>query len=258
MTRLKWGEDSKRTYESGIDRGVLYPNTGPGVAWNGLISVVDAPAESEESQHYIDGVKYQNRQNSGSFSATIEAFTYPDEFLVYDGISDSMITQQSRKSFGLCYRTKIGNIDGLDAGYKIHLVYNALAAPTEKDYTSIGDSVDPINFSWGITTTPVPINGARASAHLIIDMGKAYASSISPLEDILYGTDTTSPSLPSPNDVLELFESYTIFRVTDNGDGTYTVTGLDDIVHMTNSTTFQISHPSAVSIDETTYTITSL
>ena len=259
MTRLKWGETQDRIYEAGVDRGVLYPNVNPGVVWNGLVSMVEASSESQEISNYIDGVKYYNNISAGSFSATLEAFTYPDEFSEYDGVMYDIITQQRRKSFGLCYRTKIGNaIDGLDAGYKIHLVYNALASPTEKNYTSVGDSTEATNFNWEITTTPVSIPGAGPSAHLIIDTTKAHGWTVTALEAVLYGNETTPATLPSPETVIDIFESNAILIVIDHGDGTFSVTGPDAAIQMLNDTTFQITWDSAVMINETSYTISSL
>lgn len=258
MTRLKWGNGSERTYETGVDRGILYPNSGIGVAWNGLISMNEV-SESEEIPRYVDGLKLRSKQGSGGFSATLEAFTYPDEFLVYDGTVDRIITQQRHKSFGLCYRTKIGNaVDGLDGGYKIHIVYNALASPTEKSYASINNSSEAITFSWGITTTPKPIQGAKACAHFIIDTSKAHTWTIEALEDALYGSDSVEPTLPSPNAIFAIFEANALFTVTDNGDGTFTVTGPDEQVQMLDATTFQITSQSAIFINETSYRISSL
>ena len=258
MNRLKWGEDTKRSYEFGVDRGVLYPDNDAGVVWNGLVSMVEAPSESEEVQCYLDGIKYYDRRSLGSFSATLEAFTYPDEFSIHDGLVSNMITRQQRKSFGLCYRTKIGNAADSNAGYKIHLVYNALASPTERAYSSIGESEEASLFSWGISTNPVLIPGASVSSHLIVDTTTAYDSTVTALEDILYGTEEIAPTLPSPNAVLDLFESNSILTVTDNGDGTFTVTGPDEAIQMLDPTTFQISWESAVMIDETSYRISSL
>ena len=257
MTILKWGEDTKRSYEAGVDRGVLYPDNDAGVVWNGLVSMVEATSESEEVSCYLDGIKYYSKRSLGSFSATLEAFTYPDEFSVHDGILNS-ITRQRRKSFGLCYRTKIGNAVDSNAGYKIHLVYNALASPTERSYKSLGESEEAILFSWGISTKPILIPGASVSSHLVVDTTKAHASTVAALEDILYGTEEILPTLPSPNAILDLFEANSILTVTDNGDGTFTVTGPDEAIQMLDPTTFQISWESAVVIDETSYRISSL
>jgi hypothetical protein len=207
MTRLSWGDIATRHYETGVDRGVLYPEIGAGVAWNGLVSVQDNPSDSDSSSYYIDGIKYYNRQGPGSFAATLEAYTYPDEFMPYDGILNSLITQQPRRSFGLSYRTKLGNdVDGSDHGYKIHLVYNALASPSKRTNSTLGKSIEALLFSWSITTVPISIPGHRPSAHLVIDTTVAPSQTIAAVEDVLYGSDILTPSLPWLGPLLTLFE----------------------------------------------------
>lgn len=247
MARLIWGDPADRTYEAGVDRGVLYPHNGVGVVWNGLVSMLEAPSEFIENAFYVDGTKYLNESRGGSFAATLGAFTYPSEFLPYDGV-DVYATNQMRKTFGLSYRTK----------NKIHLVYNALATPTDKSYATEDSSAEPTIFSWALTTAPILIWGARPTAHLVIDIAKANEASLADIEAVLYGTDTVVASLPSPEDVLEIFESNAVLRVIDHRDGTYTVTGPDEAIQMIDPTIFQISWDSAVFVDEDTYTISSL
>ena len=208
MTRLSWGDLSTRHYEAGVDRGVLYPAIGAGVAWNGLVSVKDAPSDTNASSYYIDGVKYYNHQGPGSFAAILEAYTYPDEFMPYDGILNSLLTQQPRRSFGLSYRTKIGNdVDGTDHAYKIHLVYNASASPSKRTNSTLSKAIEAMLFSWSITTVPISIPGHRPSAHLIIDTTSANSQAVAALEDVLYGSDILTPSLPWLAPLIALFEA---------------------------------------------------
>ena len=177
--KLVWDETGKRFYETGVDHGVLYPmgddgKYGKGVAWNGLISVSESPSGAEATPLYADNIKYLNLMSAEEFAATIEAYTYPDEFAACDGSAEVatgiMIGQQSRKTFGLAYRTVIGNdVQGNDLGYKIHLIYGCLAAPSEKGYQTINDSPEAITFSWEVSTTPVEVPNFKPTATLIID-----------------------------------------------------------------------------------------
>ena len=213
MTKLTWGDFGTRYYEAGTDRGVLYIPGRAGVPWNGLKAVKESPSGAEARPYYLDGYKYLNLASAEDFQATIEAFSSPPEFAECDGvgsISNGLsITQQPRKSFGLSYRTLVGNDgDGLDHGYKIHLVYNALAGTSSKDYASLGSSVSPVSLSWSITTQPPMISGVRPSAHFVIDSTSTPAYILELLEEKLYGTDSTSPYLPSVNEIVELFNNY--------------------------------------------------
>lgn len=224
MARLVW---DGRNYDTGLDRGVLYPTASPGVPWNGLTSVQDSPS-SDIQVRYLDGVKTY-RQLQTTFAGTIEAFTYPEPL---------------PKTFGMSYRVKD----------KIHIVYNVTLGPANINYRQL--DTDP--FSWSFSTKPVPVPGAKISSHLIVDGAKAYSWTLSALEDILYGSDANHPRLPLPDEVLNVFDINSILKVTDHGDGTFTVDGPDDVVIMLDATTFQITWPSAVYIDEDTYTISSL
>lgn len=214
MTRVTWDGSGQKRYETGVDRGVLYiPNSGGvydnGYAWNGLVSVTESPSGAEASPQYADNIKYLNMLSAEEFGATLEAFTYPDEFAQCDGTATPTagvaVGQQNRKTFGLSYRTKVGNDLNSEAGYKLHLVYNALAAPSEKAYTTMNESPEAITFSWEITTTPMDVTGYKPTALLTIDSTKVNAAALSTLEDLLYGTAGTSPSLPTPDTVLGLF-----------------------------------------------------
>lgn len=217
MAVLEWDAVGNRKYETGVDRGVLYIPDGSGVyndgvSWNGLVSVSEAPTGAEANAQYADNVKYLNLYSAEEFGATIEALTYPDEFAQFDGLDTSTpgvaIGQQSRGSFGLSYRTKIGNdIDGDDHGYKIHLVYGCTASPSEKAYTTINDSPEAITFSWEIMTIPVAVTGKKPTALITIDSTQVAPADLLVLENLLYGTGVTDPSLPLPDDVIAIFEA---------------------------------------------------
>ena len=216
MSRLTWDNTSERLYETGVKQGVLYPiqNDGKyskGVAWNGLTAVTESPSGAEATALYADDIKYLNLMSNEEFGATIEAYTYPDEFAECDGsaalATGVMIGQQKRKTFGLCYRTTLGNdVDGNDYGYKLHLIYGCLAAPSEKAYATINDSPEAITFSWEISTTPVNVNGFKPTSCITIDSTKADEAKLAALEEILYGKDepTAEPRLPLPDEVATL------------------------------------------------------
>lgn len=210
MPRLTWSAVGERFYETGVDRGVLYVNGIYGVAWTGLTSVAESPSGGEARPYYIDGVKFLNISSAEEFEATINAFYRPLEFGPCDGTASIQnglfVTQQPRKSFGLSYRTKLGNdVDGSDHAYKIHLVYNALAAPSERSNNTLGDSADPSVFSWAITTLPPSITGFKPTAHLVIDSRSTDPSVLSNVEDILYGNEANTAHLPSPDELIAIF-----------------------------------------------------
>lgn len=223
MKLLKWDQAGERVYETGIEQGVLYPqsNTGTypaGVAWNGLVGVTESPSGAEPTPLYADNTKYLNLMSTEELSATIEAFTYPDEFEECDGSGELAVGvavgQQTRKPFGLSYKTKLGNdTDGVDHGYKLHLLYGALASPSEKAYQTINDSPEAITFSWDVTTTPISVPGFKPTAKITIDSTKVDAAKLAAFEVILYGTAaTTEPvvaaipaRLPLPEEIATLF-----------------------------------------------------
>lgn len=216
MAKLVWDKTGDRLYETGVKNGVLYiPTSGiysKGVAWNGLTAVTESPSGAEATALYADDTKYLSLMSTEEFGATIEAYTYPDEFAACDGsaeLADGVtIGQQKRSAFGLCYKTTIGNdTDGNDHGYKLHIIYGALAKPSERAYASINDSPEAVTFSWEITTTPVNVTGAKPTASLVIDSTKADPSKLSALEDILYGKDGepgNEPRLPLPDEIKTL------------------------------------------------------
>lgn len=216
MPKLTWDQSGQKLYETGVDHGVLYLQTDgaytTGVPWNGLTTVTESPSGAEPSPIYADNIKYVNLMSAEEFGATVEAYTYPEEFAECDGSKELSkgvyIGQQARKTFGLCYRTKIGNdIDGEDHGYKLHIIYGALAAPSEKAYSTINDSPEAITFSWEISTTPVNVKGGKPTASLTIDSTKADAEKLASLEAILYGSESESARLPLPDEIATLFSA---------------------------------------------------
>lgn len=214
MAKLVWDKTGERIYETGVNQGVLYPiqpggEYTKGVAWNGLTAVTQSPSGAEATPLFADNMKYLNLVSAEEFGATIEAYTYPDEFALCDGSAvlqkGVTIGQQARKVFGLCYKTIVGNdVDGIDHGYKLHLIYGCQAAPSEKAYNSINDSPDAITFSWEITTTPIAVKGFKSTAHLEIDSTKCDAEKLTALEKILYGDETTEPRMPLPDEIATL------------------------------------------------------
>lgn len=221
MAKLVWDKTGERYYETGVKQGVLYVQDASGaypkgVAWNGLTAVTESPSGAEATALYADDIKYLNLISTEEFGATIEAYTYPDEFAECDG-SVSLATgvsigQQKRKAFGLCYRTTVGNdVDGNDHGYKLHIIYGAIAAPSEKAYATINDSPEAITFSWEVTTTPVSVDGFKPTASITIDSTKADDAKLQALEAILYGSDASDensgPRLPLPNEIATLMKT---------------------------------------------------
>jgi len=213
--KIVWDKTGERFYETGVDRGVLYVQDDQGkypkgVAWNGLTGVTESPTGAEPNPLYADNIKYLNLFSVEEFEANIEAYTYPEEFEECDGSAELTpgvtLGQQPRKTFGLCYRTKLGNdLEGEDYGYKLHLIYGAKAAPSDKGYETINDTPDAITFSWDVTTTPVPVTGFKPTALLVVDSTKVNAEALATLENILYGTDNLDPYLPLPDEVAALF-----------------------------------------------------
>lgn len=213
MSKLVWDKTGERLYETGVKMGVLYPQVSgeypKGVAWNGLTAVTESPSGAEATALYADDIKYLNLMSNEEFGATIEAYTYPDEFAACDGsaaiVDGVYLGQQKRQAFGLCYRTVLGNdTESNDYGYKLHIIYGALAAPSEKAYATINDSPEAITFSWEVTTTPVAVNGFKPTACITIDSTKADAEKLAALEAKLYGTESEEATLPLPDEIATL------------------------------------------------------
>ena len=217
MSKLIWDATGERFYETGVKNGVLYvadaQGTYPkGVAWNGLTAVTESPSGAEPTPLYADDIKYLNLMSAEEFGATVEAYTYPDEFAQCNGeaslVEGVVIGQQPRKTFGMAYRTVLGNdVKNENYGYKLHLIYGAVAAPSEKAYNTINDSPEAITFSWELTTTPVSVNGFKPTASLTIDSTKADPTKLAALEDILFGSETAEARLPLPDEIATLMQA---------------------------------------------------
>lgn len=266
MAKLAWGNPGERFFEVGVDRGVLFPRSGPGVAWSGLIAVNETPVGGDSNPFYMDGIKYQDRGTSEEFAGTIEAYTYPPEFARCDGtqsLNDGLFaTQQYRQPFGLSYRTKIGNdLQGDDHGYKIHIVYNAKAKPTERGNVTIKDTPEALTFSWDFTTIPTRVPGVRPTAHLIIDSTLTDPFVLAAIEDILYGTDVSLSELPSPIDLLAIFlEGGPIPPFIIEGpdvDGRFTASGSSTAVILMDPDHFQLDAPTVTLNGDGSYTASS-
>ena len=246
MTALTWDQVGERLYETGVDRGVLYRQDvsgayANGYAWNGLTAVTESPTGGEPTPTYADNIKYLNLLSREELEGTIEAYTYPDEFAECDGYASPQVGvkvgQQPRKTFGFSYRTRLGNdLEYDEYGYKLHLVYGALASPSEKAHNTINETPEPTTFSWDFTTTPVEVTGLKPTASLEIDSTKVDSAALAALEQILYGTVGVDPMLPMPDAVLALF------------DGSFTVSGMPTEPSY-NSTTDEITIPVVTGVD---------
>lgn len=216
MAKLVWDQAGQKFFETGVSNGVLYVSDGQGgylkgVAWNGLTSVAENPSGAESNPVYADNIKYLNIISAEEFGATIEAYTYPDEFMECDGsaqvVAGVNIGQQARKSFGISYRTRVGNdVAGDNLGYKIHVIYNCQAAPSGKTYSTVNESPEAITFSWEVTTTPVPVEGFRPTATVVFDSTKLDAEKMAAVENALYGGASSEPGLPSIEELLALVQ----------------------------------------------------
>lgn len=253
MTTLVWDQVGEREFETGIDHGVLYiPTAGVysnGVAWNGLTGVTESPSGAEATPLYADNIKYLNMTSAEQFGATLECYTYPDEFAQFDGQATPSpgvsIGQQARKGFGLSYRTRLGNdIDGDDHGYKLHLVYGCTAAPTEKAYTTVNESPEAITFSYEIATVPVPVTDMRPTSIITIDSTKEDETKMNELLVILYGDDETDPRLPMPDEIIAHFATDTPLTAAtpttpayNAGTHTITIPTVTGVTYTINGTT---------------------
>lgn len=257
MARISWNDAGSRLYSAGVDRGVLYPAVGSGVPWNGLLSVDESETEGDSVINHIDGIGFLSRQKPGTFAASIQAYSYPDELEYHDGVVDR-ITGQPRHSFGFSYRTFTGNdIEGLDYGYQIHIVYNALLDPSDRGFSTIGQGISPAPFTWDLSSQPVAVPGHRGSAHFVIDSRIVYPWVLTEIEETLYGSPSLNASLPSYIQLFDIFENGSILKITDHGDGTWSAEGPDEIFAIAGDY-FEITWPSAVWLSEDTFRISSL
>jgi len=250
MARLTWGQ--KNPYQYGAHRGVFYPKNGVGHAWSGLISVVETTVDARKTRVYVDGVGRDSLFLTESFSATVDAVTFPAAFNAYDGYFETK-TGQRRSPFDFCFTTRKE-----DNHYKIHLVYNALMAPTTKNHSSINTNIDVELFSWNLTTINEPVPGAKSTSYFMVDSSMVNPGLLVALENRLYGADGTNADMPTVKELLQLFEDYAIFKVIDNGDGTATISGPDTAVRMLDVSTASLSWPSVIFEGEDTYQLTSL
>lgn len=261
MSKITWGDVGSRFYENGVDRGVLYVGESDGVPWNGLTSVTENVVGGAPKPYYIDGEKFSNLATREEYSATLTAYTYPDEFEACDGLASVrpgfLATAQTRQQFGLTYRTMVGNDIDPNAGYKIHLVYNVLASPSSKAYKSINNQQNPDDFSWSLTAIPPVISGFKRTAHFIVDSRNVDSTVLTGIEGILYGTDTTAPRLPSVSEIIDLVDTGNHLTIVDHGDGTFTMTAPDADLVMLDIGNFQITWDTVVDNGDGTYTATS-
>lgn len=252
--KLSWDDSGSRLFEAGLDRGVFYPKVGKGVSWNGLSKLTASTDNNGTSTIYIDGERKVNQLSLGDFSAVIEALTYPDEFIPYDGYAESKFSGQKRPMFGLSYRTLIGNdILGLERGYRLHLVYNCVVNPTGRENTSLNPSSDISTFSWNLSTTPLAFPYERPTSHLYLDSTLVVPAILTAIEDILYGTVSIEPRIPTIAEVLAIFEANAIYIIVDNGNGTFTATGPDEGIFASGTDLWTLDWPAVLELSSVMY-----
>lgn len=263
MARLDWDQPGEKIFDTGLDRGVLYPMDGTGLPWNGLISVEEVAVQGADS-YFFNGEKYGDIGFTNDFSGKIKAFTYPDEFLTYEGkrtdeaIPGLRVPHQSQPTFGLSYRTLVGDdVDSIDLGYKIHILYNLLAVPSGLSYETLSDDISPMEFEWSVTSKPEKVEGYAPTAHVIADSRYMAEEGFAFLEDILYGTETSSPTLPGLSTLIDMLTTSSTVVITDHGDGTWSAEGPVEFVYMLDETTFEIDGAVVTYLDADTYEISS-
>lgn len=257
MAKINWDQAGSRTYEGGVDRGVLYQTDGLGVPWNGLTDVSEINKKTVESIYY-DGVKVNDLVKLGDYTGTLKAITYPDEFLEYEGygrmVRGVYIGEQQPKTFGLSYRTKVGSDVDNNAGYKIHILYNVTATPSTKNYSTISDSTDLTDFQWNLTAVPEYVDGWRPSAHIVVDSRYTDAKLFSDIELVLYGGETADATLPAFDDLMEMIQAFFLVEIVDNNDGTWTAySDYDGYINMVTEDEFRLDNVNAVYLDAETY-----
>lgn len=262
MAKLDWGVPGSHIFEAGVDQGVLYVADQAAVPWVGLVSVDESPTGGSPRPVYIDGVKFSNTSSAEEFEGSLTAFTYPDLFAMCDGSIQAFpgmfLKHQRRKSFGLSYRTKVGNeIKGVDLAYKIHILYNLLASPASPSNQSLGDEVEALNFTWNLTSRPEIAPGFRPTAHVVIDSRFTHPSALVDVENQLYGTNMIVPSLPSLVDLLAIFDTYGELVVIDNEDGTFDLIGPSTMLTVPGDGTFTVNADSVVDNGDGSYDVSS-
>lgn len=261
MTALTWDNAGDRIYEIGLDRGVLFFPEGGGVAWNGLTGI-DYKVSTKVEPIYFDGLKFNDLVITGDFAATLRAFTYPDEFLQYMGVledqSGVLITGQPSDTFHMCYRTRVSNDLDVDAGYKIHILWNVTAIPNDVEHATLRLDTEPIEFEWSLTAIPEFIERFQPTAYIIIDTRKVDAMLVADIEALLYGDEENDPRLPSLKGLSTFIRKWDRLVITDNGDGTWTATSNSDgYITMLDADTFEITSETAIFLDADTYEISS-
>lgn len=261
MSTLSWDDVGTRFYENGVSKGVLYGEDRKGVAWNGLTSVEEKNTDSADPL-YFDGFKFGDLITLGDFEGTLKAFTYPDEFLPFQGILEAdsgvYMTSQLKTRFGLCWRTEVNSDLGQNIGYKLHILYNLLAIPGDKEYQTLSLDNEPLEFQWDISGLPEEVDNFRPTAYIVIDSRKIDPFLLSDLEDLLYGTETTDPTLPNLNSLIIFVNNWGRLIIIDNGDGTWSATSsVPGVIDMLDPETFEIDTDTAVYLDPYTYEISS-
>ena len=261
MATITWDAAGERFYQTGVSKGVFYASNSVGVPWNGLTSVEERTVDTSDPL-YFDGFRYGDIITLGDFEGTLKAFTFPDEFLEYDGIQDAkpgfFMTSQPRKRFGLGWRTEISNDLGESVAYKLHLVYNILAIPANKTYDTMSLDTEPTDLEWSLSAIPEEVDNFRPTAYVVIDSRKMDPFLLSDLEAILYGTTEDAPRLPDLGSLVSFVQKWGRLIITDLGDGRWQADSpIDGIITMLDSTTFQIDSDTASFIDADTYTISS-
>lgn len=261
MSKISWGEQGKRFFETGVSSGVLYLPDSPGVPWNGLVSVNQKPEGGSVESHYFDGIKYGMTIDYDDFQATLEAYTYPLEFEECNGTLDLFpgisADNQVGTPFGLSYKTNIGNdLDGINHGYKIHLVYNARVAPPDSSFQTVDNQPSPSNFQWDIYAIPVEAPGLKPTAHYTFDSRRVQPLLLKKFEDILYGTETTDPRLPDIEEIIEISTDWEKIEIVDHGDGTWSAIGPQELVYFENEEgLFRVDDVNATYLDGDTYEV---
>lgn len=262
MSAIVWDKIDERNYEAGISKGVFYKEDGYGVVWNGLTAVEES-LDTEVEAVYFDGAKFNDIVTVGDFRATLRAFTYPDEFLFYEGVIEDQsgfyVTGQQPGRFGLSYQTQIGDaIGGLEVGYKIHILYNLTAVPSDRAYQTMSLDTEPLEFEWSISSVPEEISNFRQTSHVILDSRKLDPDMFSDVQDILYGSEDNDPRLPDLQSLSTFIRGWDRFLITVHNDGTWTADDRDaGLIVMTDAITFEITSDTAVYLDADTYTISS-
>jgi hypothetical protein len=260
MAVLVWDKLGEKKYETGLDRAVLYLEDGSAVPWNGLVSVVEKTDRDVQSVYY-DGKKINELVSLGDFSATMTAMTYPDEFVSFEGagqVTDGvLLNNQKSKLFSLCYRTRVGNdVDGDVSSYKIHLIYNVTAVPSDKSYETATDGINPVHFEWSITAIPEEISGFSPTAHIIINSSDIDPLMLSTIEDLLYGNDNTDANLMPLANLIDYVQNWHRITIVDNGNGTWTaVSALDSLITLDSNNMFTIINANADFLNSDTYEI---